>query len=63
MSTVPEVIVARHMDLPLFVVSVVSNKCFPIDNIPSSSVEEIIEIAIEAGSKMQRVVAFVLNKG
>lgn len=62
MSTVPEVIVARHMDLPLFVVSVVSNKCFPIENIPSSSVEEIIEIAIEAGAKMQQVVEYVLNE-
>lgn len=62
MSTVPEVIVARHMSLPLFVVSVVSNKCYPIDKIPSSSLEEIIEIAIEAGEKMQRVVAFVLNE-
>jgi purine-nucleoside phosphorylase len=62
MSTVPEVIVARHMSLPLFVVSVISNKCYPTDNIPSASVEEIIEIAIEAGAKMQRVVSFVLHQ-
>ncbi len=56
MSTVPEVIVARHMDLPIFVVSVVSNKCYPTENIESTTVEEIIAIATEAGVKMQLII-------
>ena len=56
MSTVPEVIVARHMDLPIFVVSVVSNKCYPTENIESTSVEEIIAMATEAGVKMQLII-------
>ena len=61
MSTVPEVIVARHMDLPIFVVSVVSNKCFPIENIKSSSIEEIIAIATEAGVQMQAVFRYLMR--
>ena len=42
MSTVPEVIVARHMNLPVFVVSVVSNKCFPIADIQPTTVDDVI---------------------
>ena len=42
MSTVPEVLVARHADLPVFVASVVSNKCFPIADIQPTTVEDVI---------------------
>ncbi len=63
MSTVPEVIVARHMDLPIFVVSVVSNKCYPTENIESASVEEIIAIATEAGVKMQLIIRELIGGG
>lgn len=45
MSTVPEVIVARHASLTLFVVSVVSNKCFPIETIQHTTLEDVIAIA------------------
>jgi len=62
MSTVPEVLVAKHSDLSIFVVSVVSNKCYPIENIPSSTVEEIIAIATEAGEKMQAVLQFLMQE-
>lgn len=52
MSTVPEVIVAQHSSLPLMVISIVSNKCYPTENIKSSSVEEMIAVANEGGRKM-----------
>ncbi len=42
MSTVPEVLVARHMGLPICVVSVVSNKSYPIEEIEETTVEKVI---------------------
>lgn len=42
MSTVPEVLVARHMGLPICVVSVVSNKSYPIEEIAETTVEKVI---------------------
>jgi purine-nucleoside phosphorylase len=42
MSTVPEVLVARHAGLPVFVASVVSNKCYPIADIQPTTVEDVI---------------------
>ncbi|MFI5134353.1 MAG: purine-nucleoside phosphorylase [Chitinophagales bacterium] len=44
MSTVPEVIVANHMSLPVAAVSVITDECDP-DNLKSVSIEEIIAIA------------------
>jgi purine-nucleoside phosphorylase len=45
MSTVPEVLVARHMDLPVFVFSVVTNQCYPLDQIKETTVEDVIAMA------------------
>lgn len=45
MSTVPEVLVARHMDLPVFVFSVVTNQCYPLDQIKETSVDDVIAMA------------------
>lgn len=52
MSTVPEVIVARHMGLPVFVMSVVSNKCFPLDKIQETTLESVIEMVQSAEPKI-----------
>lgn len=56
MSTVPEVIVARHMGLPVFVISVVSNQCYPIEQITATTVEEVIAVAKSAEPKMTLLV-------
>ncbi|MEZ5057271.1 MAG: purine-nucleoside phosphorylase [Saprospiraceae bacterium] len=45
MSTVPEVLVARHMELPVFVFSVVTNQCYPIEMIKETSVDDVIAMA------------------
>lgn len=43
MSTVPEVLVAKHAELPIFVLSVVSNKCYPISAIVETSGQDVID--------------------
>ncbi len=62
MSTVPEVLVARHMSLSVFVVSVVSNKCYPIETITETTLEAVIELAKVAEPKMRLVVKELLRK-
>jgi purine-nucleoside phosphorylase len=56
MSTIPEVIVARHMQLPVFVASVISNRCYPIDEINETTVEEVIKVVEKAASKLSLII-------
>ncbi len=51
MSTVPEVIVANYMSLPVFAIAVLTDECFP-DKLKAVSVEEIIAVAKEAEPRM-----------
>ncbi len=54
MSTVPEVIVANHLRLPVVAVSVLTDECDP-DNLKPVNIEEIIAIAGETEPKMIRL--------
>jgi purine-nucleoside phosphorylase len=56
MSTVPEVLVARHMDLPLTVMSVVSNQSYPVEVIKEVSLEDVIRTVQKAEPKMRLLV-------
>jgi purine-nucleoside phosphorylase len=51
MSTIPEVIVARHMGLEVFGISVVTDECFP-DALQPADVADIIQTANAAQPKL-----------
>ena len=54
MSTVPEVIVANHLKLPVVAVSVLTDECDP-DNLKPVNISEIIAIAGKTEPKMIRL--------
>ncbi len=51
MSTVPEIIVANHLELPVAAVSVLTDECDP-DNLKPVNIDEIIEMAGKAEPAM-----------
>jgi len=55
MSTVPEVIVARHMELPVFAISAITDLCSP-GNIKKVSLEEVIAAAAKAEPGMSLII-------
>ncbi|GEM69534.1 purine nucleoside phosphorylase [Sphingobacterium mizutaii NBRC 14946 = DSM 11724] len=54
MSTVPEVIVANHMGLPVFAISVITDEGFH-PNLRPVSLKEIVEVAAQAEPKMTSI--------
>ncbi|MBL1410768.1 purine-nucleoside phosphorylase [Sphingobacterium faecale] len=54
MSTVPEVIVANHMNLPVFAISVITDEGFHSDLKPVS-LQDIVRVAAEAEPKMTSI--------
>ncbi len=60
MSTVPEVIVARHMGIPVCAVSVVTDECDP-DNLQPVDISEIIETAGKADEKLSSLFASLIE--
>ena len=61
MSTVPEVIVARHMGIPVLGISVITDECFP-DALEAVNVAEIIQTANEAQPKLTRIMKGVIER-
>lgn len=55
MSTIPEIIVARHMDLPCFAISVITDEGFHEDLKPVS-LELILEVASKTEPKMTKII-------
>jgi purine-nucleoside phosphorylase len=61
MSTVPEVIVARHMGLRVMAVSVITDECFP-DALEPVVMEDIFAAAATAEPRLTRLVAGVVGR-
>ena len=59
MSTVPEVIVAKHMNLPVLALSAITNVCKP-DVLTPTDGEEVVESASAAEPKMREIVLGIL---
>jgi purine-nucleoside phosphorylase len=61
MSTVPEVIVANHLDLPCACLSVITDECDP-DNLQKVDIAEIIAVAGKADKKLSSLLAAVIGE-
>lgn len=55
MSTVPEVIAARHMNMPVFAISVITDMCTP-DRIKKVALADILEAAAKAEPRMTMLI-------
>jgi len=55
MSTIPEVIVAHHMGLSTFAISVITDECFP-ENLAPVSIQEILETARNAEPHLNTII-------
>ncbi|MEL6388870.1 MAG: purine-nucleoside phosphorylase [Bacteroidota bacterium] len=62
MSTVPEVIVANHADLPVCVLTVVTNKCWPLSSIGETTHDGVIDVAATAEKKITTIVKELLPR-
>ena len=60
MSTIPEVLVAKHSELPILVVSVVSNKCFPLDALRETSAQDVIDAVQKTEPKLSLLIKQLL---
>lgn len=61
MSTVPETIVARHMDLRVMAISVITDECFP-DALEPVSLADVLAAAGEAEPKLTRLMTAVVQE-
>lgn len=61
MSTVPEVIVANHMNLPCCAISVLTDDCDP-DNLRPVSLAEVIESAAQAEPALTELYVALIDK-
>jgi purine-nucleoside phosphorylase len=55
MSTVPEVLVANHMGIPCFAVSIITNVCYPPHRVKETTHEHVIEVAAASEPKLTSI--------
>ncbi|MFT7297710.1 MAG: purine-nucleoside phosphorylase [Sphingobacteriales bacterium] len=61
MSTVPEVIAANHLGLPVFAISVITDEGFP-ETLKKVDIQEIIKVASESEPKMTLIMKELITK-
>ncbi len=57
MSSVPEVIVAKHAEIQVAMISMISNVCFPINSISKTTVEEVIAVAAASAPMFNKLLS------
>lgn len=62
MSTVPEILVARHMNLDVFAISVVSNKCYPLEDIKETTLESVIKMVESVTPRLQALIKELIHQ-
>lgn len=62
MSTVPEVIVANHMSMKVFGISIIADCGYPIDKMKIISHEEVLEKSAEAEPKVTDIVTYIIDQ-
>lgn len=62
MSTVPEVLVAKHAEISTLVLSMISNQCFPVESIKETSVEDVIEVAAKFTPQFVKLIFEVIKR-
>lgn len=60
MSTVPEVIVARHSSIPVFGVSVITNEAFSFAQDFVNDGDDVVEAANQASDKLEKIITSLL---
>lgn len=61
MSTIPEVLVANHVGMEVLVASVVTNLCYPPENIRETTLESVIEVARASGEELGKILFAMIN--
>ncbi len=62
MSTVPEIIAAKHMGMESCVLTAVTNKCYPISAIREVTHEEVILVASQTEQKITSIVIELIGR-
>lgn len=62
MSTVPEVIVAKHCGMKVAGLSIVSNLCYPPDRLTETTMEEVLDITGKASAKLESLLSRTIPK-
>lgn len=61
MSTVPEIIAARHMEIPCFAISIITDLGVP-GKIKKVSVQDVIEVASKQEPKMTKIIQELIHR-
>ena len=61
MSTVPEVIVARHMGIEVIGISLVTNACYPPERIVETTLQDVINMAKSKEATFQSLISGLLK--
>ena len=61
MSTVPEVLAARHMGINVVAFSVVTDECFP-DELKVITLEDVLRAAAKASPKLIRLIQSIVPR-